>query len=122
MGAGERRVQEELGLTVALVHRASFEYRAVDVDSGLVEHELDHVLVGTTDGMPSLDPDEVAEVRWVDADELARWLAREPQVFTPWFVPALQAAGGSDDVRHAFPGSSPGEVPAGHAPTPPWTC
>jgi isopentenyl-diphosphate Delta-isomerase len=116
--AGQRRVREELGLTVELVHLASFEYRAIDLDSGLVEHELDHVLVGTTDGAPRLDPDEVAEVRWVDAYELAGWLAREPEVFTPWFVPALQAAAGTDDVRGAF-GRAADHAPAAEAP-PPW--
>jgi isopentenyl-diphosphate delta-isomerase len=111
--AGRRRVHEELGLAVELEHRASFEYRAVDLDSGLVEHELDHVLVGTTDGAPRLDPDEVSEVRWVGADELAHWLEREPEVFTPWFVPALRAVAGGDDVRRAFP--------RGGDPDPPWT-
>lgn len=102
LDAGVRRVREELGLDVALTHRATFEYRAVDADSGLVEHELDHVLVGRASGTPRIDPAEVAEVRWVDAEELAGWLDRDPDAFTPWFVPALRAAGGSTDVRAAF--------------------
>lgn len=103
LDAGRRRVREELGLEVELAHRASFEYRAVDLDSGLVEHELDHVLVGRTSLQPSPDPAEVDEVRWVGPDELARWLADEPDAFTPWLVPALLAASTSAEVAGAFP-------------------
>jgi isopentenyl-diphosphate Delta-isomerase len=101
--AGRRRVREELGIEVELSHRGRFVYRAVDLDSGLVEHELDHVLVGRTDAEPRPDSREVDAVRWVAADELLRWLDEEPEVFTPWFVPALQAASPSDDAADAFP-------------------
>lgn len=105
--AGRRRVREELGLDVELARRGSFEYRAVDLDSGLVEHELDHVLVGRTSGQPRPDPAEVDEVRWVGPDELARWLADAPDAFTPWLVPALLAASPSQEVAGAFPPALP---------------
>lgn len=45
-GAAVRRVREELGLVVGqLTPAGAFTYRAVDAQSGLVEHELDHVFV-----------------------------------------------------------------------------
>ena len=101
--AGQRRVREELGLDVELSLRTSFEYRAVDPDSGLVEHELDHVLVGRTADLPRPDPAEVDDVRWVDPARLARELEREPEEFTPWLALALRAAAGSSDISRAFP-------------------
>lgn len=103
VSAARRRVREELGLVVELSLRGSFEYRAVDLDSGLVEHELDHVLVGCTDETPRPATEEIDALRWVTHDELVAWLASEPEAFTPWFVLALRAAAGGDDLRLAFP-------------------
>jgi isopentenyl-diphosphate Delta-isomerase len=107
LAAGRRRVREELGLDVELSSRGWFEYRAIDIESGLVEHELDHVLVGRADRPPSPDPAEVDEVRWVTAGELQRWLDAEPSAFTPWLVPALRAAAGSAHIGDAFPPTRP---------------
>lgn len=111
LAAGRRRVREELGIEVELSHRGSFVYRAIDLESGLVEHELDHVLVGRTTGEPSPDPLEVEAVRWVEPHELGRWLDDEPHAFTPWLVPALLTASSSDELLGAFP-TTPGGVGA----------
>ena len=67
----------------------SFRYRAVDPDSGLVEHELDHVFVAHHEGPVDPDPSEVDAVEWVDLDDLRDRLAREPERFTPWLPMAL---------------------------------
>ena len=63
----------------------SFEYRATDRRSGLVEHELDHVLMGATSGSPTPNPDEVADSRWVRLDAIRTELSGAPDDFTPWF-------------------------------------
>lgn len=101
--AGERRLREELGITCRLTEVGVFTYRAVDPASGLVEHELDHVLVGHSDDEPEPDPAEVAAVDRVPIDELARALARSPEGFTPWLPPALAV------VRRSLP--LPSSVP-----------
>ena len=96
--AAERRLSEELGASTSrtppaleLDHAFSFIYRA-DLDHGLTEHELDHVLTGHLTGKRggeltdfSPHPDEVAAVRWVAPNDLAAELHGHPERFTVWF-------------------------------------
>lgn len=90
--AAERRVPEELGCSAeGLREIGSFAYRAM-FDSGLWEHEYDHVLVGRCSGEPRPDPLEVASVRWVGVDDLARELAAHPQRFSAWAPMVLSLA------------------------------
>ncbi len=90
VAAATRRVDEELGLVVDLHDIGSFSYRAVDPESGLVEHELDHVLVGPYDGSP-LRPDgrEIDALGWAHVTDMRHALALHPHRFTPWLAPAL---------------------------------
>jgi isopentenyl-diphosphate delta-isomerase len=89
------RLSEELGVAPedGLVDVGTFVYRAVDPVSGLVEHELDHVVVGTlagSEGIVRPDPAEVEAVRWVaPADVLGHGPA---EGFAPWFATALATA------------------------------
>ena len=46
--AGNRRMIEEMGMTVSLKELFTFVYKA-HFDNGLTEHELDHVMVGYSD-------------------------------------------------------------------------
>lgn len=92
--AAARRLSEEMGLWCPLLVAGSFRYEATDPVSGLVERELDVVLVGTCEGRPAPDPAEVAEVRvatlsWVRAD-----LETRPSRYTPWLASALTVAEG----------------------------
>lgn len=90
--AGERRLQEEMGCSASLSASGFFTYRAVDVDSGLVEHELDHVLIGQFDGTPTLNPEEARAFEWIDPAGLATDIAARPDRYTPWFAQALEFA------------------------------
>jgi isopentenyl-diphosphate Delta-isomerase len=89
-----RRLGEELGLPpVTLSEAGRFSYRAADEVGGWVEHEYDHVLVGTLAAAePNPDPSEVDGWRWVGAEELTAEVARDPAAFTPWFSQALTLA------------------------------
>lgn len=82
--AAHRRLQEEMGFDTALEEVFHFIYRA-ELDNDLIEHELDHVFVGTFDGTPVPDPAEVAEWRWIELGELDRELRERPDEYTPWF-------------------------------------
>jgi isopentenyl-diphosphate delta-isomerase len=87
LDCAERRLREELGITgLALTHRTQLEYRA-DVGGGLTEHEV--VVLFTAEAGPDLamdlNPEEVAEVRWIGLDDLRAEIAAEPARFTPWF-------------------------------------
>lgn len=93
--AAARRVAEELGVAVDagdLHEVGTFLYRAEDPETGLVEHELDHVLVGRLTTDPRPDPDEADQWRWVTVAELEAELAGGATGFTPWFAPAWELA------------------------------
>jgi isopentenyl-diphosphate delta-isomerase len=82
--AASRRLREEMGIECDLFPVFSFRYRA-ELDSGLVEHEVDHVFIGRSMGAPRHDPGEVDEWRWMRVDQARAWSEREPQSFTAWF-------------------------------------
>jgi len=65
--AVRRRVGQEVGLELEAVRLAlpAFRYRAV-MDNGVVENEMCPVYVATTRDTPRPDPEEVADVDWVD--------------------------------------------------------
>jgi len=87
--AATRRLHEEMGLACPLEHAFSFVYRAA-LQGGLVEHEFDHVFVGTTTEEPRPDAREVNEWRAISPVELTRELADDPDTFAAWFAPAWQ--------------------------------
>jgi isopentenyl-diphosphate Delta-isomerase len=85
--AAHRRLLEEFGIACELTRLFSFAYRA-ELGNGLVEHELDHVLVGFTGAAPEPNPAEIEEWRWMGLEEVRIWMDDEPDAFTPWFRPA----------------------------------
>lgn len=84
MAAATRRLQEEMGFTTALTKAFDFVYRA-ELDNGLIEHEFDHVFIGTYEGLVDPNPAEVMGVEYVPLDTLAQWMKADPEQFTPWF-------------------------------------
>ncbi|WP_371862464.1 isopentenyl-diphosphate Delta-isomerase [Cellulomonas composti] len=85
--AVRRRGREELGLELVELTLVlpSFRYRAVD-DSGMVEHEECPVWFARAAGPVAADPDEVAQIQWVDAEDLGRAVTAAPWAFSPWLV------------------------------------
>lgn len=82
--AAERRLREEMGLVTPL--RKVFEYTYyAKLDSDLFEHEFDHIFVGQTDELPVINPDEVANFRYVSLHDLQGEVDRYPERFTEWF-------------------------------------
>lgn len=86
--AAKRRLNEEMGIQCELALVSSFSYRA-RLDRDLIEHELDHVFVGSTRLDPQCDPDEVSEFRWANIETVRAMLRDEPASFTAWFAKAL---------------------------------
>lgn len=85
--AVRRHARTELGITVRDLELVlpDFRYRATDA-SGTVENEVCPVFFARTDDTPLPDPAEVAELRWVDPEDLGRALAAAPWAFSPWLV------------------------------------
>lgn len=82
--AGKRRMKEEMGMDVELKEAFSFIYKA-PFDNGLTEHEYDHVMIGYSNEDPVINPDEVADWKWVDAQSLRVDIKKNPENYTEWF-------------------------------------
>jgi isopentenyl-diphosphate Delta-isomerase len=81
-----RRLRQELGIEgLDPVWRDQVEYRA-EVGNGLTEHEVVDIFVAEADkGLRlRLNPEEVADTRWVGLDDLAAETRERPERFTPW--------------------------------------
>ena len=86
--AARRRLREEMGFDCELTEAFGFVYRA-ELDNDLVEHEYDHVFVGTFEGDPAPDASEVEAWRRVSLEELRVELRERPREFTYWLREAL---------------------------------
>ena len=82
--AGKRRLIEEMGFTVDLKELFNFIYKA-PFDNGLTEHELDHVMIGSYKGNPQINPDEVADYKWMRPEDVKNDIAEHPEKYTVWF-------------------------------------
>jgi isopentenyl-diphosphate Delta-isomerase len=91
-----RRGLEELGITLSALTLALPDFRYIATDAGgVVENEICPVWTATTDDEVLPDPDEVAELHWVDPVRLTEAVAAAPWAFSPWLalqLPALAAA------------------------------
>lgn len=90
IAAGERRLQEELGLQTTLRDLGWFYYNA-HFPNGLAEHEIDHVLIGTVpeEVVITPHPQEIHSYRWVTLEDLKQEMKANPDQFTPWLEKAL---------------------------------
>jgi isopentenyl-diphosphate Delta-isomerase len=85
LDAANRRLMEEMGMTVKLDYAFQFIYRA-ELGNGLIEHELDHVFIGQTNQLPMLNPYEVDAFRYVSTQDLVEEISQSPEAFTAWFL------------------------------------
>lgn len=82
--AGSRRLFEEMGFKTELKELFHFIYKA-PFDNGLTEHELDHVMIGYYDEDPIINPDEVADWKWMSIENVKREMLVHPEIYTVWF-------------------------------------
>ena len=82
--AGKRRLMEEMGFVVDLQESISFIYKA-PFDNGLTEHEYDHVLLGTYNDSPNINPNEVANWKWMPLETVKVDISLHPELYTAWF-------------------------------------
>ena len=86
--AGHRRLQEEMGFDVPLKEVFSFTYKNA-FGNGLTEHEFDHVLFGEFDGEPIMNPEEVADWKYISLENLNQQIKAHPEQYTIWLQIAL---------------------------------
>jgi len=82
--AGKRRLQEEMGFVTDLKESVSFIYKA-PFDNGLTEYEYDHVLLGYYEDNPEINPEEVADWKWMPLEDVNLDVKNNPQNYTEWF-------------------------------------
>lgn len=84
LDAGKRRLEEEMGFVTDLEFRKSFIYKA-SFDNGLTEHEFDHIMVGKYNEDPIINPEEVADYKWISIPDLQVDIELHPEKYTAWF-------------------------------------
>ena len=82
--AGSRRLMEEMGFEADLRELFHFIYKA-PFDNGLTEHELDHVMIGYFNGNPEINPEEVAQFKWMTIEDVKKDMSVHPDIYTVWF-------------------------------------
>lgn len=82
--ATRRRLREEMGIDLQPTFSHTFIYKA-QLDKNLIEHELDHVFVGTFNGTPRINKKEVEDWKFVDIAWLKEDMSRNPSLYTEWF-------------------------------------
>ncbi len=85
IAAGKRRLQEEMGFVTDIRGVTSFIYKA-PFNNGLTEHELDHIMIGKFNGTPNINPEEVADWRWMSVDAIRENIQNQPENYTVWFI------------------------------------
>ncbi len=84
INAANRRLIEEMGIKSSLREFLSFIYKA-EFDNGLIEHELDHVLIGKFTGIPQINIEEVCDWKWENIDFIKKDIKTNSGIYTVWF-------------------------------------
>lgn len=82
--AAHRRLMEEMGFDCPVEKQFDFIYKA-ELDSGLTEHEFDHLFIGHYEDEPNINPDEVASWKWMTVEEVRNDINTNPAKYTEWF-------------------------------------
>lgn len=90
VAAAKRRLQEEMGFTTDVHFVDSFVYKAA-FDNGLTEYEFDHLFIGRYNEAPSPSPEEVADWKYIQIDELINDIEAHPEKYTIWFITIVKA-------------------------------
>lgn len=89
LDAANRRLMEEMGMSVSLSHKTSFIYKT-QFDNNLTEHEFDHVYTGISDTDPKINPEEVDSFKWTSLTTLKKEISTSPELYTVWFRIAME--------------------------------
>lgn len=82
--SAQNRLIEEMGITTSLQPLFSFTYKT-EFSDGLIEHELDHILIGRVNASPLPNPAEVSDWRYTNMDDISKEINDNPDSYTFWF-------------------------------------
>ncbi|MDD4532716.1 MAG: NUDIX domain-containing protein [Bacilli bacterium] len=81
----KKRLYEEMQIDCPVQEVFHFTYFHKFNDE-LFEYEYDHVFLGEYKGNFRLNPEEAAEAKWMNLDDLERMMIEQPELFTVWFL------------------------------------
>lgn len=82
----KRKTFEEIGAEIDNINfEFSFIYRN-KFDNNLIEYEYDNVFTAQTNSEIKINFDEVEKVKWIDLEELAEDLVKNPHKYSYWFL------------------------------------
>ncbi|MBA4241484.1 MAG: isopentenyl-diphosphate delta-isomerase [Sphingobacteriaceae bacterium] len=87
--AANRRLFEEMGMSCDLKIKTNFIYKT-SFENGLIEHELDYVLIGSTNQNPHINKEEVENYKWMSIADIKKDIISNPNQYTSWFKIALE--------------------------------
>lgn len=79
-----QRLKEEMGIECSLISAFTFVYKS-EVGQGLIEHEFDHVFIGTYDEAPLINRIEVCDWKFINIELLKYEIDNQPDNYTEWF-------------------------------------
>lgn len=82
--SAKRRLIEEMGFVTELYEKTSFIYKA-KFENGLIEHELDHIIVGNYNQSPIINSFEVDSWKWMSMEDIKNNINDQPYNYTAWF-------------------------------------
>lgn len=82
--AVSRRLMEELTINLKPSFSHKFIYK-VTFPNDLIEHEYDHVYIGTYDGEPIANKEEIADWKYISTEELKKDIKKNPDHYSHWF-------------------------------------
>ncbi|HMG89631.1 MAG TPA: isopentenyl-diphosphate Delta-isomerase [Chryseolinea sp.] len=82
--AARRRLKYEMGIDLKPEFAFKFIYKT-PLDKTLIEHELDYVFIGTFDGKPVINKDEVSDWKFMSLSELKNDIRLHAEIYTVWF-------------------------------------
>ena len=82
--ATQRKLEQEMGIVLQPEFAYKFIYKAT-LDRNLIEHEYDHVFIGTFDGAPLINKDEVDEWKYCRVDSVRKEVLENSESYTAWF-------------------------------------
>jgi len=90
VSSAERRMPEEIGISCKFDYLFKFEYHVPYKDVGS-ENEICATLLGIVEKSSkfSLVKEEIAEIKWITADELIEDLQKNPEIYCPWMLIAI---------------------------------
>lgn len=84
--AAKRRLEFELGITDANIYKVIPDFRYKVEKDGIMENEICPILIGLTDEKPTINKDEVDNIKWIAWDKFVENVKNNPYKYSEWCV------------------------------------